>query len=150
MTEKGALERERYKEWLLSRGVKYNFHEEIANLANNVVMGVENDTPPVWKWHKILPTIRLVELVREQFGPTTINSAYRSLIYNSVLPGSAKDSRHNHNDALDFRCKSGTPKDWYDFLMSMRNEGKFTGGLGLYKTFVHVDTRGVNATWKGS
>jgi len=29
----------------------------------------------------------------------------------------------------------------------MREEGLFRGGLGLYKTFIHLDTRGRNATW---
>jgi hypothetical protein len=29
----------------------------------------------------------------------------------------------------------------------MRREGIFKGGLGKYKTFVHVDVRGKNADW---
>ena len=34
-------------------------------------------------------------------------------------------------------------------LQKMRAEGLFKGGLGKYSTFVHVDTRGYNATWRG-
>ena len=25
----------------------------------------------------------------------------------------------------------------------------FQGGIGLYKTFIHLDTRGYNNTWRG-
>jgi uncharacterized protein YcbK (DUF882 family) len=96
----------------------------------------------------ILPTIRLVEAVRREFGPTTIHSAYRDRAYNTVVGGKLA-SQHLRNTALDFSCRDGTPKAWMAFLRAQRDAGVFRGGIGVYPTtgFVHVDTRGVNADW---
>jgi uncharacterized protein YcbK (DUF882 family) len=42
------------------------------------------------------------------------------------------------------------PQQVYERLLEWRKSGKFTGGLGLYPSsgFVHIDTRGSNATWR--
>ncbi|MES2524024.1 MAG: D-Ala-D-Ala carboxypeptidase family metallohydrolase [Gemmatimonadota bacterium] len=145
------LRRERYREWLLAQQLRFGFANELANLANRVNKGVTNDTPPVDVWHAILPTVRLVEQVRQRFGTTVLHSAYRSTLYNAthVLSGAVKDSRHTHNDALDFACGSASPREWADFLRDLRDGGAFKGGIGVYRTFAHVDTRGTNADWTG-
>lgn len=137
-----------YAEWLTGHGLRFGFAGEIATLATRVKKGVMNDTPPEPLWPNIIPTVHLVELIREQFGPTTIHSAYRSRAYNAAVATST-DSQHSHNRALDFSCEQGKPSDWHRALRRMRNAGVFVGGLGLYRTFVHVDTRGVNADWTG-
>jgi uncharacterized protein YcbK (DUF882 family) len=136
----------RYTEWLHAKGVRFGFADEVPRLANNRKLAVTNDTPPVERWHAIIPTLRLLERVREKFGPTTVNSAYRSRSYNLAI-GGVGDSRHSQNDAVDFRCRTGTPKEWAAFLREHRTAGVFTGGVGVYRTFVHVDTRGTNADW---
>jgi uncharacterized protein YcbK (DUF882 family) len=53
------------------------------------------------------------------------------------------------NNALDVRCATGTPAQWAEFLRGKRREGLFTGGIGTYGAFVHVDTRGANRDWTG-
>jgi uncharacterized protein YcbK (DUF882 family) len=138
----------RYTEWLQSRGVRFGFADEVPRLATNARLAVTNDTPPVELWHRMIPTLRLLERVRERFGPTTINSAYRSRSYNLAI-GGVGDSRHSQNDAVDFRCRTGTPAEWAAFLREHRAAGVFQGGIGVYRTFVHVDTRGTNADWTG-
>jgi uncharacterized protein YcbK (DUF882 family) len=140
-------ERERLEEWLRdTAGAKYGFAREIANLANNRRAGIRNSTPPAHLWHRIVPTLRLAEGAREQFGPTTITSAYRDFAYNTVVRGS-RGSRHMQFDALDFWCATGTPREWADFLRQKRSAGEFRGGIGVYvaRGFCHVDTRGINA-----
>jgi uncharacterized protein YcbK (DUF882 family) len=91
-----------------------------------------------------------VERLRERFGPTTINSAYRDRMYNTIVGGTLA-SQHMKNTALDVRCATGTPSDWVSFLRKLRQEGVFKGGLAVYRRsgFVHVDTRGVNVEWEG-
>ena len=37
--------------------------------------------------------------------------------------------------------------DVVDVLQQMRSSGLFSGGIGKYTSFVHVDTRGHNADW---
>lgn len=139
----------RYREWLLaSKVTQYGFADELAALADRTKLAVTNDTPPVERWHRILPTVKLLEAVREKFGPTTIHSAYRSTAYNLAV-GGVGDSRHSQNDAIDFSCKTGTPAQWATFLKDLRAAGWFRGGVGVYRTFVHVDTRGTNADWSG-
>jgi len=140
-------ERQRLEEWLRDvAGARFGFAREIANKANNTRAGIRNSTPPPHLWHRIVPTLRLVESVREQFGATTITSAYRSFTYNTVIRGSA-GSRHMQFDALDFWAATGTPRDWATFLRHKRSAGEFRGGIGVYvaSNFVHVDTRGINA-----
>jgi N-acetylmuramoyl-L-alanine amidase len=140
----------RYAEWLRAQGIRFGFDAEIAEMSQRVSKGIRNDTPPLERWHRIVPTIRVLELVRDRFGPTVIHSAYRSLAYN-VAVGGVGDSRHSQNDAIDFSCKTGTPEDWARFLRDKRATGVFTGGIGVYPRsgFVHIDTRGTVADWSG-
>jgi uncharacterized protein YcbK (DUF882 family) len=143
-----ALRVLRYEEWLHAQGLRFGFAKELAGLATNVTRGVTNDIPPVEKWHLILPTVRMVEQVRERFGPTTLTSGYRALPYN-IAVGGEKASWHSRNVALDFQCREGTPEQWGRFLQDLRARGDFSGGIGIYDRFVHVDTRGTNADWRG-
>ena len=136
----------RYAEWLAAQGLRFNFAAETAALSSRVAKGVTNSIPPVEGWHRILPTLALVEAVREQFGAVTLHSAYRSSPYNRAV-GGVGDSRHSHNDAIDFSCATGTPTDWAAFLRERREASP--GGIGVYGTFTHVDTRGTNADWTG-
>lgn len=142
------LRRTRYFEWLTSKGLKYGFATEISALADRVTKGIRNDTPPVERWHRMLPTVDVVTAVRQQFGPTVINSAFRSMSYN-IAVGGVGDSRHSQNDALDIACTNATPEQVGQYLKNLRATGAFSGGIGIYRTFVHVDTRGTNADWRG-
>jgi hypothetical protein len=135
-----------YEAFLTGSGLRFGFAGELARRALSVTTGVQNDTPPPALWDKILPTVRVLEMVRERFGPTIVNSAYRSVAYNRAVRG-VGDSRHTQNDAIDFQCHTGTPSDWAAFLLDLRSRAVFRGGVGQYTTFCHVDTRGSIATW---
>ncbi len=139
----------RYRDWLDTQALLFGFGDELADYSNRARSNVLNAPPPVHMWHLIVPTIRLLERVREEFGPTVIVSAYRSPAYNESIEDSAKDSLHMHNKAVDFKCATGSPRIWAAYLEKLRREGAFKGGIGVYDTFVHVDTRGYNADWVG-
>lgn len=138
-----------YREWLREQDLKYGFADEIARCAEKVNKGVANAEPPAELWPRIVPTVRILEKVRGRFGATRIHSAYRSRAYNATLEASATDSQHTHHTALDFSCATGSPREWAFFLRNLRAAGQFAGGVGLYRSFVHVDTRGTNADWEG-
>jgi uncharacterized protein YcbK (DUF882 family) len=96
-----------------------------------------------------------LEPLRAKFGPVHVNSGYRTPTYNREIGGATNSfhiySAHDGNDqAADITCERGSPQLWHAFLNGIRNKkrgGK--GGLGLYRTFVHVDLRDYPANWKG-
>jgi N-acetylmuramoyl-L-alanine amidase len=114
--------------------------------------GVTNSAPQQRLWKNIVPTLRIIDDLRESFGkPCTILSSYRSSDYNKAVGGVGL-SQHMEFRALDIAFDGISPQHVYDRLIEWRKAGKFVGGLGIYPSsgFVHIDTRGRNATWKGN
>jgi uncharacterized protein YcbK (DUF882 family) len=112
---------------------------------------VKNSLPSRLLWKNIVPALRIVDELRDSFGKScTILSSYRSPDYNKAV-GGASSSQHLEFTALDIAFDGISPQRVYDRLLEWRKAGKFTGGLGIYPSsgFVHIDTRGRNATWKG-
>lgn len=88
--------------------------------------------------------VKLLQEAREYFKkPIIINSAYRTEPYNKKI-GGAEYSQHKYGTAADVYI-SGIPVktiyDWFDKKLGN------SGGVGLYKKFVHVDVREVKARW---
>jgi hypothetical protein len=110
--------------------------------------GVSNSTPPRELWGNIAKPLKVVDELRQFLGrPIVILSSYRSPAYNRAISGAASKSRHLKFDALDIAVAGHSPAAVFKILKSWRAAGKFTGGLGLYRSFVHIDNRGTNATW---
>lgn len=109
----------------------------------------KNTYPPDALWPRMIATAQVLDNFRELIGaPVRITNAYRSPAYNKAI-GGASASLHMQFNALDFVVEGGSrPTQWARVLRAMRSEqGLFKGGVGLYPTFVHVDTRGNNADW---
>ena len=89
-----------------------------------------------------------MEALRAHWGrPIVLLSSYRSPAYNRAIGDAAPKSYHMQFRALDIAVAGKTPRQVFDQLSAWRDAGKFKGGLGLYNSFVHIDTRGSNATW---
>lgn len=87
--------------------------------------------------------ITLEKIRRQANYPITILSGYRCKKRNEEIGGSAS-SRHMYGDAADITC----PLRPLDLAAIARRMPLIeNGGLGLYDTFIHVDTRGVRARW---
>lgn len=139
-----------YMKFLEDLRLRHFRPSEIANQANRVRGDVHNSLPPEKLWDNIVPTLWVVDQVRRHLGrPITITSAYRSPEYNKAV-GGALHSQHKSNTALDLIPHSTSPHKLFRALKALRDAGAFQGGLGLYSSFVHVDTRGRNATWGAS
>jgi uncharacterized protein YcbK (DUF882 family) len=140
----------RYAEWLTIGGAAHDAFtgHEVATLADRLTKGVRNDIPPVELWHRIVPTLVIAQRLRQRFGPTRINSAYRSPAYNAAI-GGEKASWHMQNVALDLAPSSGTPREWAAWAREDREQHGWRGGIGTYtrQRFIHLDTRGTNAEW---
>lgn len=98
---------------------------------------------------------KYLEPLRKKFGSVHVNSGYRPAAYNRSI-GGATNSFHNYdihdgNDqAADVTCARGNPRQWHAFMAGIRkNKRGGKGGLGLYRTFVHVDLRDYKSDWRG-
>jgi uncharacterized protein YcbK (DUF882 family) len=97
-----------------------------------------------WKLRRLCR--RYLEPLRSRFGPVTVTSGYRSLSHNARV-GGAPRSFHTFvagraGAAADVVCARGRPGEWHAYLDSIG-----APGLGLYPSFVHVDTRRGRARW---
>lgn len=84
----------------------------------------------------------ILEMNSEQFGkPIRINSGYRCPKHNAEV-GGANGSRHTKGDAADIAIHGIMPQSVAQF-----NESKGVKGIGLYNSFVHLDTRDAKSFW---
>lgn len=108
-----------------------------------------NKEPPQALWPRSIELAEVLQEFRNRVGgAVNIHSMYRSPAYNTCI-GGVSSSQHMEFRAADLSCSVGKPRDWKRILEKMRAEGRFKGGIGIYNSFVHVDTRGVNANWAG-
>ena len=84
----------------------------------------------------------LLQNIREHFGkPVIINSAYRTEEHNENV-GGAVNSYHLYGKAADIQIKGVSPVEIAQYAESLGVKG-----IGLYGTFVHVDTRTSKYYW---
>lgn len=92
--------------------------------------------------------LTLLENIRNHTGkPVHINSGYRSPEYNATLKNASPRSQHCNGKAADIWVEGVTPKQIADIAKCYLGS---SGGIGIYKTFTHVDVRTSCARWKGA
>lgn len=129
--------------------VKHFTAEEVLTLGAAHSSNGLNTLPPLSIVHQIIPTLVVVDELRKHLGsPVTILSGYRSGGYNKAI-GGARGSMHLQFRALDIAAKHHTAEKVWSILKRWRDQGLWTGGLGKYDTFVHIDDRSANADWTG-
>jgi uncharacterized Zn-binding protein involved in type VI secretion len=84
----------------------------------------------------------LIRIAKSWGQNLTITSAYRSPEYNKKV-GGAKNSMHQQGKATDIVMTGYSNSDRARFIEIAINEG--IGGVGVYNTFIHVDTGGKRA-----
>lgn len=88
--------------------------------------------------------VTYLQIIRSHFGKATIiNSGYRCAIHNKRV-GGAPASKHVLGAAADIVVKGVEPKEVAKFAESIGIKG-----IGLYDTFVHIDTRSTKFFWYG-
>lgn len=88
--------------------------------------------------------IGYAQVIRNYFNkPITINSGYRCQKHNKSV-GGAKNSRHTQGMACDIVVKGIKPKEVAKFAETIGIRG-----IGLYDSFVHIDSRESKFYWKG-
>lgn len=90
--------------------------------------------------------VAVLQKVRTHFGKAvTITSAYRTPGKNKAVGGQVY-SQHLYGRAADIKVKGVTPKTVAAYVEKLMPK---SGGIGIYKTFVHVDVRSAKARWNG-
>jgi uncharacterized protein YcbK (DUF882 family) len=99
-------------------------------------------------WSNLVGPLRVADAICERLQEEVllIASAYRTAAYNALCPGSAKNSQHLQNGALDLIFRTD-PAEVAHVARDLRGQGLYHGGVGQYQNFTHVDTRGENVDW---
>lgn len=88
--------------------------------------------------------VELLEAIRAAAGgAVTINSAYRSPAHNAAV-GGVSSSQHLYGRAADIVVSGASPLlvgQIAEYYLDRR------GGIGVYQTFTHVDTRAIRSRW---
>ena len=88
--------------------------------------------------------VSLLEQIREAAGgAVTINSGYRSPAHNAAV-GGVSSSQHLYGRAADVVVEGASPLlvgQIAEYYLDRR------GGIGVYQTFTHVDTRAIRSRW---
>lgn len=99
---------------------------------------------PHCKTVKLCPELldRLQKMRSEAGAPLFINSGYRCPPYNREVSG-VPGSQHVEGTAADIRIQGMSVSQLHNMALRYFPDG----GVGLYNSFVHVDTRGHQARW---
>lgn len=93
-----------------------------------------------------LVLVNLLQKIRDHFGKAVIiNSAYRTEAHNKSI-GGATYSQHKYGLAADIHINGVTPKEIAAYVETLMPS---SGGIGIYKSFTHVDVRRVKSRWNG-
>ena len=80
--------------------------------------------------------VKVLQKIRVKFGkPVHINSGYRTATKNKAVGG-----------AQDIHMDGVTPKEIAAYAETLLPN---TGGIGIYKSFCHVDVRKTKSRWNG-
>ena len=90
--------------------------------------------------------VNVLQKIRTHFGKAvSITSAYRTPGRNKAVGGTTY-SQHLYGKAADIKVSGVSPKKVAEYAETIL---KNTGGIGIYSTFVHVDTREAKSRWNG-
>lgn len=104
----------------------------------------EDEIPAPWILDNIYRLAHRLQVIRDLLQkPIQITSGYRSPEHNQAVGGSKK-SFHMRGQAADIIISGMSAKQVQAFLKH------WSGGMGLYSSFTHVDTRPYHARWKGA
>ena len=88
--------------------------------------------------------VQYLQKIRDHFGKPVYLTGYRCAVHNAKTPNAAPNSRHTKGMAADFHIDGVAPAEIAKYAESIGIKG-----IGLYDTFVHIDTRDFKSFWYG-
>lgn len=86
--------------------------------------------------------VQYLQQIRDHFGKPVYLTAYRCKTHNARTPNASPNSRHLYGQAADFHIDGVEPAEIAKYAESIGVKG-----IGLYDTFVHIDTRENKSFW---
>lgn len=141
--------------YLLRMGVQHFKGRELLRMRR---MGVDVPEPPRDWWPRIIPTMRVAEMLRDIMGHgLVVGNGYRPRDLNRQAGGS-RNSQHIHFRAVDLdlpngQHSSGNRKRFYEAAVSLwlTLGDTYKIGIGLYSprggSRVHIDTGYKRRRW---
>lgn len=86
--------------------------------------------------------VEYLQQIRTHFGKPVYLTAYRCKTHNDRTPNAAPNSYHIYGRAADFHIDGVAPEEIAKYAESIGIKG-----IGLYDTFVHIDTRESKSFW---
>lgn len=143
----------RLKRW----DVKHFTAKELVKLKHEDWQGPRHPCPPLEIINNMETTVRVADLIRRVWGEyvedgrVRVVSGWRPELYNDLIyrktrlkrPNAGKTSCHIYFRALDLKPFNGMIEEFQMVASAVVEALDFRGlstGLGLYDTFVHVDT----------
>ena len=137
-----------FQTFLDRNGIEFFTAREVLYLGASNAWLKLNAPPEPTLWPNILPALSAADEIRRRLGkPLQILSAFRNAAYNRAI-GGARNSQHTKFTALDLTAKVPIP-ELAHHARQIRSEKLFTGGLGIYPGFIHIDSRPTNTDWRG-
>jgi hypothetical protein len=137
-----------YTRYLLALKLERIYPEQVILAHAKSHGAIWNTLPPRAWWPRMGYTLRVVDRIARHLGMPVeeIVSAYRCPAYNAHCPGAKSGSWHQSNHALDVVFPT-RPSAVTAMARALRDRGLFSGGVGGYSSFTHIDTRGTNINW---
>lgn len=86
----------------------------------------------------------MLQHLRDKFGPLRITSGHRCEDHNNAEGGNP-NSYHLQGRATDFQPLKADIIEVVNYIESL----DWQHGLGVYNSFIHLDTRSYKARWRG-
>lgn len=86
--------------------------------------------------------VEYLQKIRDYFGKPVYLTAYRCQKHNAKTPNATPNSYHVYGQAADFHIDGVAPAEIAKYAESIGVKG-----IGLYDTFVHIDTRERKSFW---